>query len=422
MTISNAVQLYGARYRTRKVVGKGKRQSKLKPAVTSVKVDNSEESASRFTGFRPSVSTMINLVTSINPKAVGFPLFFDGAFPAIAYQLVVREFLDAYDLSRLDCSVSDHAQRAHLRNMMTGTLWTQFRHMGHWSVPFIDWMKEREVALPDGLEEKLGGPGFNPDHPVFSDGIVDKRYHELCLLEQFAVSRMKEPVFEMLKAGYPKDLETPMLINTNCVNPYSLFTVIEYACYNQDINVVRWLVQERGATVTGGCLHLVFFGLSGATEDDLLELIQYLVEECGADVDYRDEYHDGALANAAYSGYLSIVRYLVEEAGSDVSLRDYKFEDEDDEDEDASGWNGWNALDAACIRPHFHVLEYLVQQCKVKVLEENFYGVTALDDFRDFRSQSWYTELEGKEREDKVREAQKVLKLLEQKAREERSM
>ena len=44
MTISNAVQLYGARYRTRKVVGKGKRQSKLKPTVTSVKVDNSEES------------------------------------------------------------------------------------------------------------------------------------------------------------------------------------------------------------------------------------------------------------------------------------------------------------------------------------------------------------------------------------------
>ena len=43
-------------------------------------------------------------------ERVGFPLFFDGKFPEIVYQLVVREFLDAYDLSRLDCSVSEDVQ------------------------------------------------------------------------------------------------------------------------------------------------------------------------------------------------------------------------------------------------------------------------------------------------------------------------
>ena len=51
-----------------------------------------------------------------------------------------------------------------------------------------------------------------------------------------------------------------------------------YACRYQDINMVRWIVQERGATVPCACLSDVFGGESGATEDDRLELVQYLVD------------------------------------------------------------------------------------------------------------------------------------------------
>ena len=155
----------------------------------------------------------------------------------------------------------------------------------------------------------------------------------------------------------------------------------------------------------------------GATEADRLELIQYLVEEGGADVDYRDRDYERALSHAAYDGYLSIVRYLVEEAGSDVFMREYSGDEGDDEDA-----HGCTVLGKACKHPQFHVVEYLVQQCNMKALEEDFYEMTSLDHVRDFRSRYWYTELKGKEREDKEREFLKVLSILEQKARQEQSM
>ena len=94
--------------------------------------------------------------------------------------------------------------------------------MSNWSIPFIDWMGEREMALPVGLEENLGGPGFNPGwvpEGKYEGEEVVKRSHDLCLLEQFMVSGMNEAVFEMVKAGYPKDVDTPMIISLSALYP-----------------------------------------------------------------------------------------------------------------------------------------------------------------------------------------------------------
>ena len=89
-------------------------------------------------------------------------------------------------------------------------------------------MKEREVVLPYGLEEDeiLEGRGFNPAWESPSYTATEEEYTQmkspcLCLLEQFMVSGMNEAVYEMVKAGYPNDVNTPMLVSEVIVSDES---------------------------------------------------------------------------------------------------------------------------------------------------------------------------------------------------------
>ncbi len=130
------------------------------------------------------------------------------------------------------------------------------------------------------------------------------------------------------------------------------FTALHAAARSGKLEVVEYLVEEQGLDVNatdnlgGTVLHpaalggsvavveyLVGLGLDVAmTRDDWtalhsaagrghLEVVRYLVEEQGLDVNAENRYDNTALHRAAERGYLEVVRYLVGQ-GADVTARD----------------------------------------------------------------------------------------------------
>ena len=78
------------------------------------------------------------------------------AFPDRAYHVIIHEYLSSEDLSRVDCSLNE-SQRQRFQRLMRGMDWTKFaRDNANWSLNLIDWMRDRGVIFPEGLEDKLG--------------------------------------------------------------------------------------------------------------------------------------------------------------------------------------------------------------------------------------------------------------------------
>ncbi len=102
------------------------------------------------------------------------------------------------------------------------------------------------------------------------------------------------------------------------------------------LNVVRWLVEHAGAVdqADGRCLE-------NAASNGHLPVVRWLLEEGGGDVHAND---DDALYSAAETGNLPLVRWLVEEGGADANA-------------DEGG-----ALNACAQNRHLHVLRWLVEE------------------------------------------------------------
>lgn len=117
-----------------------------------------------------------------------------------------------------------------------------------------------------------------------------------------------------------------------------------------------------------------------------LEIVKYLVEDCKADTNIQDRYGRTAFVLACFSGHLEIaqyladargvnkaflgasihnrlevVKFLAEECQADVNHRDY----------------GRTALIIACTQGHFEIVQFLVKVCKADVNLKNQHGHTA---------------------------------------------
>jgi serine/threonine protein kinase/ankyrin repeat protein len=103
--------------------------------------------------------------------------------------------------------------------------------------------------------------------------------------------------------------------------------------------------------------------LAVAISEGRLEVVRYLVTECSADVNIKDNYGWTALLRAASDGHVDVVRYLVTECSADVNIKDNY---------------GWTALLRAASDGHVDVVRYLVGECSADMNMKDNSGGTAL--------------------------------------------
>lgn len=94
-----------------------------------------------------------------------------------------------------------------------------------------------------------------------------------------------------------------------------------------------------------------------------LDLVRYLAEHCGTDVNSNAKLEDTALMWAARSGKFNIVWYLAERFGANVN---------------STNKEGDTALLVACRYGHIRVVRYLAEQCGADVNAKNAYGNSAV--------------------------------------------
>jgi ankyrin repeat protein len=93
-----------------------------------------------------------------------------------------------------------------------------------------------------------------------------------------------------------------------------------------------------------------------------LELVKYLIEKCGADVEKQNEYGETVLMRASRCFHLELVKYLVG-CGADVEKQDK---------------HGVTVLMRAAEYKNIKAVKYLIEECGADVEKQNKYGVTVL--------------------------------------------
>jgi len=96
------------------------------------------------------------------------------------------------------------------------------------------------------------------------------------------------------------------------------------ASVNGHLEVVKFLVEEGGADVESKS-NTGRTALSFAAYNGRLDVVEFLVEEGGADVESKDNYGQTPLSFAAAMGRLEAVKFLVEQGGADVESKDGKW-------------------------------------------------------------------------------------------------
>jgi ankyrin repeat protein len=125
------------------------------------------------------------------------------------------------------------------------------------------------------------------------------------------------------------------------------WTALHYACLNESLEVIRYLVEECNAKImneltplqlssANGKLRVIKFlvettgaNIRDVDEDGLtllhiaciegkMHVVQYLVEECDADINAVEAHGCTPLELASAYGKLQVVKYLVEERGADI--------------------------------------------------------------------------------------------------------
>ena len=134
------------------------------------------------------------------------------------------------------------------------------------------------------------------------------------------------------------------------------------ACRDGELALVQFLVNDCGADVHEvdecGNTALMIACLSGK-----LEVVKYLVEECKADVNAQDLNGMTVLVEACLRGGADIVKCLVNDCGADVNAQDR---------------GGQTALMIACLRGNLEEVKYLVEDCKADVNAKDQHGKTVL--------------------------------------------
>ena len=116
-------------------------------------------------------------------------------------------------------------------------------------------------------------------------------------------------------------------------------SILKFICGFGHLEVVKYLVEECGADVRANN-----YTVRQASAGGHLEVVKYLIEVCGADARANSDY---AVQLACQVGHIQIVKYFVEKCG--VNARTH---------------NDW-AVKCASYYGHIQVVKYLVEKCGV---------------------------------------------------------
>jgi ankyrin repeat protein len=139
-------------------------------------------------------------------------------------------------------------------------------------------------------------------------------------------------------------------------------TVLHYAASRDKWDVVKWLVEERGADIAAKdndgqtVLHLV------ATHGEL-DVVKWLVEEHSADIAAKDNYGQTVLHLVATHGELDVVKWLVEEHSADIAAKDN---------------DGQTVLHYAATHGELDVVKWLVEEHGADIAAKDNDGQTVL--------------------------------------------
>lgn len=132
----------------------------------------------------------------------------------------------------------------------------------------------------------------------------------------------------------------------------------------EHLDIIRYLIRECGASANIAD-DRGYTPLMRACERNNFGAIRCLVEEGGADVEARNKRGKSALMATCFDGDLQTVRLLVEKYGADAHSKTI---------------DGWTTLMYACslIRTNLDVVKYLIRTCNVDVNVRNCNGEMAI--------------------------------------------
>ena len=258
---------------------------------------------------------------------------FHPEFPDRAYSIIIHDYLSSVDLSRVDCSL-DEPRRQHFQRLMRGMPWAKFiRDNANWGLSLVSWMRDRGVILPEGLEDSLGGLGFNPenDSTIMDYSTGNERSLQcssFSLLEQFLVSDMHKAVITMVEAGWPREIDQPLYYRPGI---YHRIPILFWACRHCYLDTIKFLVNERnaGLAVFEQDYHCLFevCRADSSSENEIsdskrVEIFRFLVDEAGADITTRLVNDMSVLDKAGSYGRLGVVKYIHEEKKAFLKLEE----------------------------------------------------------------------------------------------------
>lgn len=131
------------------------------------------------------------------------------------------------------------------------------------------------------------------------------------------------------------------------------WTPLHRAAYNNRLETVKFLVNEKGAKVniSNKRNSSPLTPLHAAAEEGHTEIVKYLVEK-GGDFNSRDSYGRTPLYWAADNGHLNITKFLIDEKKADLNQQDN---------------DGNTLLHAAAWNGQLNIVKYLVDEKKINV-------------------------------------------------------
>ena len=152
------------------------------------------------------------------------------------------------------------------------------------------------------------------------------------------MSHMKK----ILKEGKITEI-IPLLNQT-----YNKNVILSFVCEFGHLEVVKYLVEECGVDVRVNDDHAI----KCASADGRLNIVKYLVEKCGVNARAQNDF---AVSEASKYGHLEVVKYLIEKCG-------------------ANSRDAWAVMNASRYG-HLEVVKYLVEKCGADARVNSNYAV-----------------------------------------------
>ena len=343
-------------------------------------------------------------------------LLFHPHFPEPACYCVIQEMLVGKDFGNLETAANKQEHLYRLKLIIRkGLSWKKFMYLPRWNRSIINWMKQREVEMPDEVDwdlvypyptrRSLYPPGsrkkkrdYSRDKlsaPVLAFDEGRPSTQNLTLLEQFMCSGMEKSVETMAKAGFlvvpTNDMVVKIKAKADAQGVHytdEIYTIrreqvtlikksfLLWAIEKMNLGLVTWLREEKGEDISG--YKMLIAALNGfyKSEEKALPLAKYIVEK--GETSKKDI--NAATFNVIDQGFVPALRFLIEEAGADprqVSI---------DEGETLLFFASYFADELS-----IGTFRYLLEECKLDILAVDtgtnttaLYNLTHCERYWDF--------------------------------------